>query len=1025
MYRKFFNLMLALVLALSVSTSALAQGNASPSAQEKAKSYIILLANDPIASYNGELAGYAATEPTGGEKVEPNSAEVRKYENFLKDKHNKSLQEARVSPSAKVHDYTFALNGYSAILTDSQAEAVKAQKDVVLVLEDQMRYPQTDSSPEFLGLTVRGGAYDSGYTGEGVVVGVIDTGIWPEHPSFADDGSYPPLPDYAGLPCEFGNTAWNPNDVPFTCNNKLLGARQVLDTYRYYIGADPDEFDSARDDEGHGTHTASTAAGNAGVEASMYGMPVATISGIAPRARVIAYKALGNQGGFSSDLAAAIDQAVADGVDVINYSIGGGPSVTGADDIAFLFAADAGVFVATSAGNSGPGAGTVGGPGTAPWVTTVGASTQSRFFEGVVTLGNGKKYIGASLTPELGWRRLVDAEDAGDDLCTPAYLGGGLDPSVVKGKIVLCRRGAVNRQDKSLAVYEAGGVGMIMYNNDDVDNLFTDTHWVPSVQIDNTPGLKIKAYIDSARFPIAKIDTREDNRRCDDRFGKNPYGSNKVGFGGFGGHSKDCGPLVGQWPHAPTMTIFSSRGPNAVAPDIIKPDVTAPGIQILAGNSPFPDPHFYPGELFQAIAGTSMSSPHVAGIFALLKQAHPEWSPAAAKSALMTTSYQNVLDNDRKSDADPFAMGAGHVDPGGKWRSNGSINKPGLIYDAGYFDYLGFLCDAGPEVFADPAGTCSYLDSNGIPTKAYDLNYPSIGVAEVPGSQTVSRTVTSVADRRTIFRAQVKAPKGYQVSVEPKILVLNPGESATFEVTFVNKNAPIGEWRFGSLTWKGSGYNVYSPIAIKGALFSAPAELTGSGETGTTSFDVKFGYNGSYTAAAHGLVPATVTSSSVAQDPDQTFDPNDGYSDVVTFDLSDAAYFRIAMPPDSVSDPNVDIDLYLYDPTGVQVASSTNGGTDEQIDISTPMDGTWTLYVHGWQTLGVSQPYHLYSWAISATPGGNLSIDSAPTSATSGATGTIDVSWTGATTGQWHLGAVSHTGDSGLMGLTLINVDNR
>ena len=205
--------------------------------------------------------------------------------------------------------------------------------------------------------------------------------------------------------------------------------------------------------------------------------------------------------------------------------------------------------------------------------------------------------------------------------------------------------------------------------------------------------------------------------------------------------------------------------------------------------------------------------------------------------------------------------------------------------------------------------------------------------------------------------------------------MLNPGDLATFEVTFVNKNAPIGEWRFGSLTWKGSGYTVYSPIAVKGALFSAPDELTGSGESGSTSFDVRFGYNGSYVAEAHGLVPATVTSSNVVQDPDQTFDPTDGYSDVVTFDLSGAAYFRIAMPPDSVADPNVDIDLYLYDPDGVQVASSTNGGTDEQIDISAPMDGTWTLYVHGWQTLGVSQPYNLYSWAISATPGGNLSIE--------------------------------------------------
>ncbi len=174
-----------------------------------------------------------------------------------------------------------------------------------------------------MGLTVDSGAYDRGFTGEGVVVGVIDTGIWPEHPSFADDGSYA-APPTGPLPCEFGNTAHNPNDAAFTCNNKLIGARQMLTTYRAVLGAEADEFDSARDDSGHGTHTASTSAGNAGVNATAFGLPVATISGIAPRAHVISYKGLGNLGGFTSDLAAAIDQAVLDGVDVINYSIGGG-----------------------------------------------------------------------------------------------------------------------------------------------------------------------------------------------------------------------------------------------------------------------------------------------------------------------------------------------------------------------------------------------------------------------------------------------------------------------------------------------------------------------------------------------------------------------------------------------------------------------------------------------------------------------------------------------------------------------------
>ena len=477
------------------------------------------------------------------------------------------------------------------------------------------------------------------------------------------------------------------------------------------------------------------------------------------------------------------------------------------------------------------------------------------------------------------------------------------------------------------------------------------------------------------------------------------------------------------------MASFSSRGPDPVAEDIIKPDVTAPGVNILAGASPIHYGGAAQGEYFQAIMGTSMSSPHVAGIFALVKQAHPEWSAAVAKSAIMTTAYQDVLKHDGATPADPFDVGAGHVDPGGK-AGKGSIFEPGLAYDAGFLEYLGFLCDEEPGVFSDPASTCAFLESIGVPTEAHNLNLASIGVSDLAGSRTVVRTVTSVAKESgwRDYNVSVNAPSGYSVSVSPSSLSLMSGDTATYEVTITNIRAPIGEWRFGSLTWSDETghYDVYSPIAVRASLFEAPAEIDGSGESGSASFDVSFGYTGSYTAAAHGLEPATVTSDNVVQDPDQNFDPNDGFSNLHQFNLSGAAHFRVAMPPDAVADPNaIDLDIFVYDPNGVQVASSTSGGTDELIDISLPMDGTWDVYVHGWQTAGPSADYDMYTWAISATPGGNLVIDSAPTSATLGVTETIDVSWTGATAGQWHLGAVSHTGDVGLMGLTLVNVDNR
>lgn len=489
MKNTYFKLLTALMLMLGVVVASMGTALAAPS-----ESYIVIMANDPAISYEGDLAGLAATKPGKGGKINPNSAHVRKYQNFLRASQDESLASAGVDQSARVHSYTIAISGYSAILTEEQARAIKAQAGVLKVMKDVMRYPDTDASGEFLGLSAEGGAYIKGYTGEGVVVGVIDSGIWPEHPSFADDGSYaaPPITlDNSRPNCEFGNTAHNPTDAPFTCNNKLIGARQMLDTYRLVIGATPDEYDSARDDNGHGSHTASTAAGNSGVEASMLGIPRGTISGIAPRAHVVAYKGLGDLGGFTSDLAAAIDQAVADGVDVINYSIGGGASGPGADEIAFLFADNAGVFVATSAGNSGPGAATLGNPGTMPWLTTVGASTQSRFFQGTATLGDGGMHYGASITSGVDWRNLVDAEFAGGDLCIP----GTLNPIDVGGKIVLCRRGAIARVDKSYAVMVAGGVGMIMYNNDDVGDLNPDNHFVPSVHVDQTPGLLVKAYI--------------------------------------------------------------------------------------------------------------------------------------------------------------------------------------------------------------------------------------------------------------------------------------------------------------------------------------------------------------------------------------------------------------------------------------------------------------------------------------------------------------------------------------------------
>mgnify|MGYP001822612066 CR=1 FL=1 len=945
--------------------------------------YVAIMAADPVIAYEGDVKGYAATKPGKGKKINPNSARVKKYAKFLENGHREALAGAGGKSSDKLHDYKYAVNGFAAKLSYAKAKELAKQPGVVKVLPDELLQPMTENSPGFLGLTDPGGPWSKGYTGEDVIVGIIDNGIWPEHPSFADDGTYSDLG--LSLPCEFGNTAHNPDDAPFECNNKLLGARQEMSTYRAVIGAEPYEFDSARDDSGHGTHTASTAAGNAGVPSTIFGRDFGLVTGIAPRARIIAYKGLGELGGFSSDLAGAIDQAVADGVDVINYSIGSGSFAIGPDDVAFLFAADAGVFVATSNGNSGPGAATTGSPASVPWLTSVGASTQDRTFQGSASSSDGWQFFGASITDGTNELPLVDAADAGDALCNV----GALDPTVVSGKFVLCLRGAIARAEKSEAVSVAGGAGMILYNADDGQTQNTDLHFVPSVHINNTDGLVIKNYIATTSDPVAQI------------------------IGGV------FTPIDAPW-----MAGFSSRGPNLLSGDIIKPDVTAPGVNILAGHSPInyeADPQ---GQLFQAISGTSMSSPHVAGLFALLKQAHPDWSPAIAKSALMTTAYQDVKKEDGVADADPFDMGAGHVNPGGK-ANKGSVFEPGLAYDAGLFEYAAFTCGAELGVFTP--GTCAFLESLGVPSDPSNLNLPSIGIAELTGIETVTRTVTSVAEDNgwRTYTPTIEAPPGYTVSVSPSSIRLKRGMSASFDVTITNVSAPAGEWRFGSLTWVANNglLQARSPIAVKGGLFNAPEMISGSGETGSASFDVNFGYTGSYTAAAHGLEAATVSSGNVLQDPDQSFDPGDGFSDSISVSLSGAALLRFRMPPEA-TEAGADIDLYLFGPTGF-AGSSTNAGTDEAIDIVLPADGTWTIYVHGWSAPGGDSDYDLYSWVVSATPGGNMSVDSAPSSATLGAAGTVDISWTGATAGQWHFGAISHTGPAGLLGLTAVEVDNR
>lgn len=975
------------------STPTAAAGGAAAVVKSSTGSYIVLMTADP-------LVRSVKQEDLGG-------AAAKAKRKAMRATHDKALKGAGIASSRRTTDFSNTLNGF-AVRTDlAGAQKLAKQPGVAVVLPDEIRQATAfadqvqaakgsagaNALNDFLGLTGKKDAYASGIDGSGVLVGVIDTGIWPEQPMLADDGTFPAKPsldESERSSCDFGNTAWNADDAPFTCNDKLVGARTFLDTYKAVTGLTEEEFDSARDNEGHGTHTATTAAGNANVQSQIFGVDKDVVSGIAPRAQVIAYKALGDGGGYTSDLSAAIDQAVADGVDVINYSIGGGARVVSADTISFLFAADAGVFSALSAGNSGPGAKTVGGPANVPWVTAVGATTLPRNYAGSIHLGNGAVHKGTSVTKGTANAPLVDSATAGlAGKANPGYcVAGSLDPAKVGGKVVLCERGVNGRIAKSSEVKRAGGIGMVLFNAVDVDTMFSDTFFVPTVMIDKTPGEEIRAYANGTAGATAQL--------------KND-GINTLPF------------------YSPTMTYFSSRGETVPNGDIIKPDISAPGAQIMAGNTPMPSGGAQPsGELWQAIAGTSMSSPVVAGHYALLKQAHPDWSAAAAKSALMTNAFTDVRDNDRVSPATPFATGSGFAMLG-QPSHKGTAFQPGLVYEAGYLDYLGFLCAEGREVFNNAGATCSALEGIGIPTRAADLNYPSIGIEAVPGLSTVTRTVTNVTDKKVSVDAMVAAPDGYSVTVSPSSLEIAPGDSASFEVTVQNTSAPVGAWRFGSLTWKGTGYEVRSPIAVKGVAIAAPASVSGSGTAGSATVEVTVGQSGTYTATPHGLVAASHHEDTVAQDPDQTFPSGDDGAGVdrIPFTLSgvDHARWKLQLPGAT------DLDIFLLNSSNTVVASSTNGGTDEQIDLARPADGTYTLVVQGWAVGATPVAYDLRSWLVPSATGGSLSVTSgSPMTVTAGQVVPVGLAWSGLTAGEEYLGTLAHAINGTRVATTAVDV---
>lgn len=922
------------------------------SAKNEEALYIVRLSQMPVSSYRGGVAGHPATSPQGKGHIKTADPAVQSYVAFLDAEQGKvlaSLDGKTKKAHKALYNYRYSFPGFAARLTGGEAAILRATPGVFSVRESEMRKIQTDHSPEFLGLTTPGtGLWNQlggqRRAGDGVIVGVVDTGIWPEHPSFSDRATnpggqtnvvYQKPKDWNGI-CQAGEA--------FTakmCNKKLIGARYYVDGFgasQVWEG----DYISPRDGDGHGTHTTSTAAGNANINPSIAGndLGVGVISGIAPRAWVAMYKACwnsddqGNGGCAGADLVAAIDQAVADGVDVINYSIGSDSSVILTDDeISFLFAADAGVFASVSAGNAGPGANTVGSPASVPWVTTVGASQQDRSFLATANLtasgGATLAVTGASVTNAVGPAGLVDAENvpaagqtaADAKLC----LGGSLNPAQVSGKIVLCLRGVNARVQKSQEVARAGGVGMILYNPTDAQDLGSDNHYVPTVHVNFTDGTAVKTFIANNTGEMASL-TRG---------------------------RATATPATGD-----VMAAFSSRGMDRAAPDIIKPDVAAPGVQILAGNSPT-GPLGLPGQLFQAIAGTSMAAPHVAGLGALLHQAHPTWTPEQIKSALVVTGKTTVKKENGTTPADPFDMGGGRVNP------NSALN-PGLTFKADFIDYLEFLCGNGNGCFG-----VSAVDPS-------DLNEPSIGIAALAGSQSVVRTATSVDTVAKTWTSSVEGLVGIAVSDLPASFTIAPGASQTWNVKFTRTTAAVNVWTFGAIKWTaGDGRTVRLPVAVRPATLGAPATFTAAApaDSGSLTWNVQAGYTGTLDARGYGLVADAPTPTTVAQDPDQDISTGPFTSGVYFEDFTLAAGNRLytAATFNSTTEAGADLDLYLfYDFSGDNnitfdelAAVSGGGDSNETIQLIRPPAGKFRILVHGWGTAGGDgSAVTLHKWTL-------------------------------------------------------------
>ncbi|CAN7680415.1 S8 family serine peptidase [Pseudoduganella sp. LjRoot289] len=1015
----------------------LAAFSAGASADDR-RTYIVILNGEPAASYAGGVAGLSATQPAPGRRFNINSPEAQAYVRYLTARQQNVA--TLVGNAPVIATYNTVLNGFAARLTEAEVLTLKASGQVLDIQLDTPRQPTTISTSAFLGLTAPGGLWSQTVgaalnKGEDVIIGIVDSGIWPENPAFADrELNGVPTHSADGTQVYGAPTGWSGACVDGTgftasthCNNKLIGAQYFnagfnasgqTPHWTEFLNSPRDSVAGPTGHGGHGTHTASTAGGNGNNPVVINGLALGKASGMAPRARIAAYKVCwtyvnpdaddgtGTQNScYNSDSVKAIEKAVQDGVHVINYSISGSQtSVNDPVEQAFLKAARAGVFVAASAGNSGPSQAVA---HVSPWLTTVAASTHDRLFKADLTLGNGAQYWGASMNPSplpsapmilSTAAKAATASNADAEFCKPTSGAGNaptLDPAKAAGKIVVCTRGGgIARVDKSQTVANAGGAGMVLADNG--AGLVAESHAVPTVHVDLATGVLVKTYAAGAGAT-----------------------------GAIGAFYLSTAP-------APIMAAFSSRGPNAGDSNLLKPDLTAPGVDVIAAvtanlsedeRDAVANGTAVPPANFASYQGTSMSSPHVAGLAALLRQAHPAWSPAAIKSALMT-SAGTTLDDGQPGAANgllPWSQGAGHVTPN-------QATDPGLVYDAGASDWTRYQCKVNRAAVV-PASDCTTV---GTLDETYNLNLPSITVGNALGTTTVTRRVTNVGATAATYESSIAVP-GATALVTPSSLTLDPGETKAFTVKLTNDRNPINQWAFGSLSWTDHTHVVNIPVSLRaGKSIVAPEMLTGDTTSGTRLITVRTGFSGRMTANKGGLKDVTLL-------PQASLVPGqldeDGLKEacIAGADLPNVKVHSVTIPAGTVaarfalrqqdvSAAGDDNDLLLLAPDGSHVYSG-NGGSVEAAQLASPAAGDYRVCVVAYGG-GATMWHKLSSWIVTrADVGGKLNV-MLPSQVYSGGSATVGITWSGLAPNGRYVGGVQYKDPDGtVQATTVLRVD--